>query len=111
MQQITLISISIFFFGIFLFRDLYPIADTQIVLRINGMIDNKTKFRLEKELNNISGVQYCEALLSTNTIKLKINYDKIKQKDIETALNKWDCSIEKSHYIKLIEESHYIKLH
>ena len=101
MKQITIISISIFLFGLFFFRNNSSIADTQVVLRINGMINQKLQINLEKELINLSGVEYCEALLSTKTIILKIDDNIVGQKELFRALDKWDCSIEEYQYNKL----------
>ena len=66
-----------------------------------GMENLKLKINLEKELLNLSGVESCEALLSTKTIILKIDDNFIGQKELLKALHKWDCSIEESQYNKL----------
>ena len=101
MKQITLISISIFLFGLFFFGINSSIADTQVVLRVNGMINQKLQINLEKELINLYGVEFCEALLSTKTIILTIDDNIIGQKELVRALDKWDCSIEEFQYNKL----------
>ena len=101
MKQITLISILIFLFGLIFFRENSPNADTQVVLRVNGMVNQKLQINLEKELINLYGVEFCEALLSTKTIILTIDDNLIGQKELLRALDKWDCSIEESQYNKL----------
>ena len=86
---------------LFFFIHNSSIADTQVVLRVNGMVNQKLQNNLEKELSNLSGVEYCEALISTKTIILKIDENLIRKKDLLRALNKWDCSIEEFHFNKL----------
>lgn len=100
MKQITLLTISFFLFGLFFFRDTIY-ADTQVVLRVAGMENQKLQINLEKELNSLNGVEKCEASLSTKTIILKIDDDIIGKKDLSRVLNKWNCEIVEFHFNKL----------
>ena len=100
MKQISIISISIFFFGLFFFRNTIN-ADTQVVLRVSGMENPKLQLNLEKELTNLSGVDNCETSLSTKTIILKIDDEMIGEKELHRILNKWNCNIEEFHFNKL----------
>ncbi|MAJ44241.1 MAG: hypothetical protein CMF96_05780 [Candidatus Marinimicrobia bacterium] len=100
MKQISIISISIFFFGLFFFRNTIN-ADTQVVLRVSGMENPKLQLNLEKDLINLNGVGNCETSLSTKTIILKIDDGKIGEKELHRILNKWNCNIEEFHFHKL----------
>lgn len=100
MKQITILTISIFLFGLFFFRGTIN-ADTQVVLRVEGMENQKLQINLEKELANLNGVENCETSLSTKTIILKIDDDIIGKKELSRILNKWNCSIEEFHFNKI----------
>lgn len=100
MKQITILTISIFLFGLFFFRSTI-IADTQVVLRVEGMENQKLQINLEKELASLNGVENCETSLSTKTIILKIDDDIIGKKELSRILNKWNCSIEEFQFNKL----------
>jgi len=101
LKQVTLISISIFLFGLFFFRDNNSNADTQVVLRINGMLNSQLQLNLENEFRNLSGVEYCNSSLSTKTIILNIDEESIGEKELQKTLDKWGCSIINLDFTKL----------
>tara|TARA_B100001029_G_C15049033_1_gene449297 strand:+ start:1861 stop:2166 length:306 start_codon:yes stop_codon:yes gene_type:complete len=100
MKQILVLTILLFLFGLFFFRDTIY-ADTQVVLRVSGMDGAKLQYNLEKELKTLSGVENCETSLSTKTIILKIDDDLIGEKQLRRILNKWNCNIEECYFNKL----------
>ena len=100
MKQILVLTILLFLFGLFFFRDTIY-ADTQVVLRVSGMEGAKLQYNLEKELKTLNGVENCETSLSTKTIILKIDDDLIGEKQLRRILNKWNCNIEEFHFNKL----------
>ena len=71
MKQILVLTILLFLFGLFFFRDTIY-ADTQVVLRVSGMEGAKLQYNLDKDLKTLNDVENCETSLSTKTIILKI---------------------------------------
>ena len=101
MKQIYIISILIIFLGLLSFRNSNSIADTQVVVRVDGLKDMKLQEYIERELSRLDGVDYCESSLLTRTVILNINDKLVSQKDLKHALNKWGINADEFHYSKL----------
>lgn len=102
MKQLTIISIGIFVIGSLSFWNSSTHADTQLVMRVEGLENMKLQQYIERELSRIKGVDYCESSLLTRTIMLNIDDGFVSQKDLIHVLNKWGIKAEEFHYSKLL---------
>lgn len=100
MKQLTIISICIFLLGIISFWNSTTHADTQVVVRVEGL-DMKLQTFIERELSSLKGVDFCESSLMTRTIILNIDDGVVSEKDLIHALKKWGIKANKFHYSKL----------
>ena len=100
MKQLIFISLSIFFIGVVSFWNSTTLADTQVVVCVDGL-DMKLQTFIERELSGLNGVDFCESSLMTRTIILNIDDSIVSEKDLIHTLKKWGINAKEFHYSKL----------
>ena len=105
-MKVNLIKIILIVFG---FTMLYALTQinsnsnsllTDAVISISNLNEHNYQY-IKKEFNKTRGISFCDVSLLTNIVSLKINDNLITEKNIESILRKWGCSIKETSYIKI----------
>ena len=75
-------------------------ALTEATISISNLSEANYQY-IKKDLIKIRGISFCDVSLISNMVNLKINDSIVSEKQIETILRKWGCSIIESSYIRI----------
>ena len=101
MKQLLLLIIISILFAAFTVQKNISAELTQLVVTIPELTTSDLQKKLELDLSNLGGVQFCETSLLTKTLILKYDSKKLSSDEIEYVFRKWECKPGKFSYQKL----------
>ena len=101
MKQLLLLIIISILFAAFTVQKSISAELTQLVVTIPELTTSDLQKKLELDLSNLGGVQFCETSLLTKTLILKYDSKKVSSDKIEYVFRKWECKPGKFSYQKL----------
>tara|TARA_Y100000590_G_C15619226_1_gene976911 strand:- start:315 stop:638 length:324 start_codon:yes stop_codon:yes gene_type:complete len=81
------------------FQDFYIHSnEAEVIISLDNFNSNKTLHSIKNDFSQLSGVEFLDASLMTNSVVLKVKNNNIDINVFEDLFNKWGCSISDINY-------------